>query len=189
MKNYYTYYSYEEWGKGYIGSRECECLPEEDIKYFGTFSDKKFKPTKKIILQTYPSREEAIKDEVFLHNFYKVDVNPHFANRAKQTSERFYFRKTGENHPFYGRIHSKETKQKMRESLSGQNNPMFGQTNPRLGKSHSKITKKKMSEALTGENSPVIKNKWYSNGEKSCRIKGEPPPGFIPGRLLSKNTN
>jgi hypothetical protein len=34
---YYTYYSYEEYGRGYFGSRSCKCLPEEDTKYFGSF--------------------------------------------------------------------------------------------------------------------------------------------------------
>ena len=88
---YYTYYSYEEWGKGYFGSRTCKCLPEEDIKYFGSFSDKTFKPTQKIILKDdYATREEAYADEIILQRFYKVVENPHFSNRAYQTSTKFY---------------------------------------------------------------------------------------------------
>jgi len=87
---YYTYYSYEEWGRGYIGSRGCKCLPEEDIKYFGSYSDKTFNPTQKIILEIYGTREQAIEAEVILHDFYDVANNPHFANRAKQTSTKFY---------------------------------------------------------------------------------------------------
>jgi hypothetical protein len=47
IKNYYVYYSYELWGRGYIGKRECMCLPEEDVKYFGSFTDKTFEPTEK----------------------------------------------------------------------------------------------------------------------------------------------
>jgi hypothetical protein len=91
MKEYhYTYYSYEEYGRGYIGSRTCECLPEYDIRYFGSFYDKTFKPTQKIILKTYEFREDALNDEVILHNFYEVHINPHFANQAKQTSNKFY---------------------------------------------------------------------------------------------------
>ena len=90
---YYTYYSYEEWGRGYIGSRGCECLPEEDVKYFGSFKDKSFKPTQKIILEIYETREQAIEAEVILHDFYDVANNPHFANRAKQTSTKFYISK------------------------------------------------------------------------------------------------
>ena len=42
-KYYYVYYSYEEYGRGYIGKRECECLPEKDVNYFGSFKDKTFK--------------------------------------------------------------------------------------------------------------------------------------------------
>jgi hypothetical protein len=88
---YYTYYSYEEWGRGYIGSRGCECLPEDDIKYFGSFYDKTFNPTQKIILEIYETREQALEAEVILHDFYDVANNPHFANKAKQTSTKFYY--------------------------------------------------------------------------------------------------
>jgi len=88
---YYTYYSYEEWGRGYIGSRGCKCLPEEDVKYFGSFADKTFEPTKKIILGIYETREEAYADEIILQRYYKVVENPHFANRAYQTSSKFYY--------------------------------------------------------------------------------------------------
>jgi hypothetical protein len=88
---YYTYYSYEEWGRGYFGSRKCNCLPEEDIKYFGSFSDKNFKPTQKIILKSdYATRKEAYTDEITLQRYYKVVENPHFVNRAYQTSTKFY---------------------------------------------------------------------------------------------------
>lgn len=90
-KYHYTYYSYEEFGRGYIGKRSCNCKPEEDVKYFGSYTDKTFKPTQKIILETYDTAEEALADEVKLHKFYNVRDNPHFANRARQTSERFYY--------------------------------------------------------------------------------------------------
>ena len=87
---HYVYYSYEEWGRGYIGSRTCKCLPKEDIKYLGSFSDKSFKPTQKIILKSdYSTREEAYADEIILQEHYKVVENPHFANRAYQTSTSF----------------------------------------------------------------------------------------------------
>ena len=87
--NHYTYYSYEEFGRGYIGKRSCKCSPEEDVRYFGSYKDKTFKPTQKIILETYDTATEAITDEVKLHDFYDVANNSHFANRAKQTSK-FY---------------------------------------------------------------------------------------------------
>jgi hypothetical protein len=94
---HYTYYSYEEWGRGYIGSRTCRHLPEEDVKYFGSFGDKTFKPTQKIILKyDYATREEAIADEVRLHNYFEVNKNSHFANRAKQTCTGFSYVPTRE---------------------------------------------------------------------------------------------
>lgn len=89
---YYTYYSYEEWGRGYFGSRKCYCLPEEDVKYFGSSKDKSFKPTQKIILKDdYNTREEAYADEIILQQYYKVVENPHFANRSYQSSTKFYY--------------------------------------------------------------------------------------------------
>jgi len=88
---YYTYYSYEEWGRGYFGSRKCYCLPEKDVKYLGSSKDKTFKPKYKIILKDdYATREEAYADEIILQQYYKVVENPHFANRAYQTSTKFY---------------------------------------------------------------------------------------------------
>jgi hypothetical protein len=89
---HYVYYSYEEWGRGYFGSRTCKCLPEKDIKYFGSFKDKTFKPTQKIILKNdYATRAEAYIDEIILQEYYKVVENPYFANRAYQTSTKFYY--------------------------------------------------------------------------------------------------
>ena len=86
---HYVYYSYAQWGRGYIGSRSCKCEPENDKKYFGSFYDKTFKPTEKIILGVFDSREDALSAEIALHSFYQVDVNPRFANKARQTSVGF----------------------------------------------------------------------------------------------------
>ena len=91
MNNHYVYYSYEEWGRGYIGSRSCSCLPEEDISYFGSYTDKTFKPTNKTILCVFNTRKEATAAEALLHKFYDIGTNPHFANKAKQTANGFSF--------------------------------------------------------------------------------------------------
>ena len=82
---YYTYYTYEEWGRGYIGCRGSKVQPEQDIKYMGSFTDKTFKPTQKIILHEYNTREEALTDEILLQRFFTVASNPHFANKSYQT--------------------------------------------------------------------------------------------------------
>src|SRR6056300_1551288 len=88
-KYFYVYYSYEPWGRGYIGKRECWCLPEEDTKYFGSFRDKTFKPTEKIILETFDTVEEAFAAEIQLQEFYEVDKNQHFANIYIHRSKSF----------------------------------------------------------------------------------------------------
>jgi hypothetical protein len=145
MENHYTYYSYEEWGRGYFGSRSCECLPEEDVKYFGSFKDKTFKPTQKIILKDdYLTRDEAIIDEIILHNFYEVDKNPHFANKSRQKTTGFYYaeKKFGEENPFYGKTHSQETKEKISKKSKGKPGvKKFGEENPFYGRSHSQEIK------------------------------------------------
>ena len=89
-KHHYVYKSYEIAGREYIGIRSCNCLPEEDTKYFGSFSDKTFNPSEKTILFTGETREEVAEIEVELHDFFDVGVNPQFANKAKQTSSGFY---------------------------------------------------------------------------------------------------
>lgn len=86
---HYVYYSYEEWGRGYIGSRSCECLPQEDKEYFGSFRDTSFRPNNKIILATFPTREEANQAEITLHWSYDVARNPHFANKANACARGF----------------------------------------------------------------------------------------------------
>jgi hypothetical protein len=88
VKYFYVYYSYEPWGRGYIGKRECWCPPEEDSKYFGSFHDKTFKPTEKIILEVFSTRKLAYEAEVALHKFYNVKNNYHFANKTNQNLDK-----------------------------------------------------------------------------------------------------
>lgn len=204
-KYFYVYYSYEKWGRGYIGSRECKCLPEEDIKYFGSFSNKSFKPTQKIILQTYSSKVEAIEDEIKLHNFYKVDTNPHFANCSKQTSTKFYFDSTGiirsvqtrekmsgKNNPMFGKTHSKKARQKISEAAKNISSKTrhkmsiakIGKNSPMFGKTHSEKTKKKLSEVgkkRVGDNNPFF-GKTHSEETKQKLSEAQK------GKVLSKET-
>lgn len=86
---HYVYYSYEEWGRGYIGSRSTKKSLDNDSAYLGSFRDKTFRPTQKIVLMEFDSGKEAREAEVLLHDFFNVAVNPHFANKAKQTSVGF----------------------------------------------------------------------------------------------------
>ena len=157
-KHHYVYYSYEEWGRGYIGRRSCDCLPEEDTKYFGSFRDKTFKPTGKTILFVCKTRKEVAEIEIELHTFFDVAVNPQFANMAKATSTRF---------DVTGVPKTEEHKKKLSEVKIG----MFaGEKNPRFGVPHTEETKKKIAEAnsgrtLTEEHKKKISEALY--GEKN----------------------
>jgi len=67
-------------------------------------------------------------------------------------------RMMGENNPFYGKSHSKETIEKIKETLQGQ---MDGENNPFYGKTHTEETKKLLSEnhkgKHAGEKHPGVK--------------------------------
>ena len=137
-------------------------MPEEDVSYFGSFTDRNFNPTQKEILRSdYKTRGEANEDEITLHDFYDVVKNPYFANRAKHTSAGFCTE---------GVTFGEDTRQKMREShlglFDGEKNPNFGKSPSKetrekirkgnLGKFVSAETRHKQSEALRGENNPMF---------------------------------
>jgi hypothetical protein len=154
--NHYTYYSFEEWGRGYIGRRSCDCSPEEDNEYFGSFRDDTFLPTRKIIISTHRSREEAAEAEVLLHEYFQVHINPHFANKAKQSSKKFYNNLTPE--------------QRSKQSS------LVTQTNLR----ETNVFRKK------GEESMSHGRVWVTNLDKTEEIYLKPgeeiPPGWVRGR-------
>lgn len=187
---HYVYYSYEEYGRGYFGSRTCKCLPEEDVKYFGSFYDKTFKPTQKIIIKDdYATREEAYADEIILQEYYKVVENPHFANRAYQTSTGF---------SVYGLHHSEEHKRKISQARKGKSHSE--ETKRKLSsKSHSEETKKKISKArkgkkLTSDHKRKIsestkgKSKTITEKSKNSVIQRAKARTGIPGHKHSEET-
>ena len=143
-KYHYVYHSHEEWGREYIGIRSCNCLPEEDTKYFGSFKDKSFKPTEKIILFVCETRKEASEIEIKLHDFFDVAVNPQFANKAKATSTKF---------DTTGIPNTEAQKKANSERMSGENNPCYGRTgenNPQFGVPRTEEQKKAQSEKMSG---------------------------------------
>jgi hypothetical protein len=135
METYYTYYSYEEFGRGYIGYRKClEGVSPGDDFYLGSYKDKTFKPTSKVILTLHKTKEEAISAEIKIQRFFKVVENPHFVNKSYQKSIGFSFAASGENHPMFGKNHTERSRRKISEARSGK----------KLSKTHiEKITGKK----------------------------------------------
>ena len=129
----------------YIGVRSCNEAPVDD-PYMGSSKrlneaiaiEGKENFTKKI-LQTFPTREEAMKHEIDLHELYDVARNPMFYNQAKSTSTGF---------DICGTQLSEETKRKMSESHKGKG------CQPRTamkGRKHTEASKRKISEAHKGK--------------------------------------
>ena len=206
---YYTYYSYEPWGRGYIGAKPSGCPgnPMED-NYYGTFSDKTFRPTEKIILGEYQSPEECIEAEVSLHSFFNVDINPHFANRAKQTSTKFFFDSTGktnkgssekrtkeniENNP----MKNPEVVQKMLDSRKKEDNTWYENyvKSRRTPESREKSrvaakiqwteeAKSEFSEQRKGDGNPCFGKKWWVNKSgETLYQENSPGDGWKNGRV------
>jgi hypothetical protein len=234
MEIHYVYYSYEEFGRGYIGCRTCECLPEED-DYLGSYHDETFNPSNKIILETFSTKKEALQAEVDLHKFYQVDKNPHFANKARQKTTGFYYSSKevvrseeykkkmserlkgreikpewiekakqnrrsfeGENNPFYGKSHSKEIRDLIRQKTLEQ---FKTKGHPFTGRNHSEETKKKMSEDRKGNpkysnklteeckqkiGQSKIGRKLWNNGKQQKFSKECPGEGWILGEIKTK---
>ena len=194
MESHYVYYSYEEFGRGYIGCRTCEGLPEKDV-YLGSYHDKTFSPTQKIILETFSTREEALQAEVDLHKFYQVDKNPHFANKARQKTTGFYYadKKFGEENPFYGKSHTEETKEKISNQSKGRPGvKKYGKDNSFYGKEHSQETKELLRQRTTetwkNQPHPWIGRKHSEETKEKFREnnKGEGNPNY--GKKQSAET-
>lgn len=176
---HYVYYSYEEWGRGYIGVRSCQCDPKEDCRYFGSFFDRTFAPTEKIILAQFESREEALQAEIDLHLFYQVHKNSHFANKASATSKKFY-----------NGGHSPETRAKIGAGNRGK------RRSEKLKEYWSKRAKNRpkkpftdqhranMSLAKTGDRSPIKGRKWWNNGITEALEFKAPGVDWVRGRLV-----
>lgn len=123
----------------YIGCRSSNLSPDKDALYLG--SSKYLKNDinyygldnfKKEILGIFPSREEALTDEIRLHNLYEVAVNPKFYNKSKQTSTRF-------SRQGVKLTDEEKLKCKPHNFPSGENHWWFGKPNFKSGKTHEEI--------------------------------------------------
>lgn len=180
-KHFYVYYSYEEFGRGYIGSRGCKCLPEEDLRYYGSFHDKTFKPTQKIILGVYESRKDAYDAEVVLHKFYDVVNNPHFANQSRALTSGFTTE--GRVSPNRGKKASEETRRKIGESSRGRkpseetrklkSKQMSGEGNHMYGKTHTPEARERIGAAQRGKTISEEHRQRIIEGNKGKTISEE----------------
>jgi hypothetical protein len=113
-------------------------------------------------------------------------VNSKLYQRLKEEYSRINsINKMGENNHFYGKRHSEDTLQIIRENRKQQE--IFGM----VGKKHSAASKKLMSERAMGRTPPNKGKKgfqkgfkWYNNGIAQTRCLPENMPnGWSPGRL------
>ena len=201
-KYFYVYYSYEPWGRGYIGKRECWCLPEKDVKYFGSYKDKTFKPTEKIILQIFDTLDEALDAEILLHEFYQVDINPHFANIYIHRSKNFCNNgseiiRNKISKSLTGIKRSEETKRKVSESKKGVStateetkiklrNKRKGRK-PSLGMRHTEEWKKEHSKKMK-KNNPFKGRKHTEESKKMISEKRKGTPAHNKGKPHSEET-
>jgi len=107
----------------------------------------------------------------------------------------------GKNHPCYGKHHSKETKEKMRQKRLGSHHSKntieemsknrSGKNNAMYGKHHTKITKEKIRLAQIGHiiseetRLKLKKNRRYQFGEANSMWKG----GITPLNFAIRNNN
>ena len=206
--HHYVYYSYEEWGRGYLGVRTCPCSPEFDTEYWGSFVDKTFMPTQKIIIAEFFTRKEAMLAEILLHNFFDVGVNTHFANLSKATSTGFdrtgvvISEKTKKkmSDSKIGKIASEETRQKLSKAASQRRHSEETKrkmSEAHIGKEFTEEHKEKISKTKTGKKHPKLSEKmlgeknhnfgkkWYTHENGECRLSEESPgPEWKLGRKL-----
>lgn len=202
MKQYYVYLTtnlvnnkkyigqhYGELTDSYLGSGS---IFKKALKKYGVEN------FKKEILYIAKDEKELNEKEQYYIKLHNAVKDPNYYNLLEGGSNEYSLERKekisnslkGENHPFYGKHHSEETKNKIKESLKKywteerrkeQSERYKGEKNPMYGKHHSKETiqkiiqnndytsyrteeyRQKMSKATSGE-----KNGNYGNiGEKA----------------------
>ena len=128
------------------------------------------------------------------HNGYNLTEGGN-ATRGYRHSDEWRQKMSGKNHPFYGRHHSEESKQKMSVKKKGENNPFYGrhhseetlikfrgENNPFYGRHHSEETKQKIS--IKNSNPSLETRKKMS--EHHADVSGKNNPMY--GKKLSEES-
>lgn len=180
--------------KKYIGARSSNIKPEIDLpKYKSSSLNKEFEKRQieypedynYEILSIHDNRENAINEEIRLHNLYDVGINPEYINGAKQTSNKFdtsgmvVVKDKNDNNYLvskydedylsgklvyfkFGNKLSTEVKNKISSSLKGKklsNETKLKLSNKLKGKIVSSETRKKLSKVNSGINNGMYNKK------------------------------
>lgn len=147
----------------YVGKRQSTAPPEEDYKYMGSSKYVPKDKCDKIVLSTFDTPQEAVAEEVRLHDLYDVASNPMFYNKAKQTSLKF------DTTGFRFNL-TEEQKRKLSESSKGTPKTLLDEqraiNKKRMAQYNNPIVRAKATEALrrNGSNKGVknaMFKPWY----------------------------
>ena len=125
------------------------------------------------------------KEGYDIHHLDENKMNNSLSNLVYLThSEHMKIHMEGKNHPFYGKHHSEEAKQKISKAMKN----MSDETKKKMSKSHKgKTLSEETKIKLKGKNTWTSNTIWVNNGVISKRAKcDEIPEGFVRGRLKCK---
>lgn len=190
--------------KKYIGSHKKDTFDE---KYHGSgkiikLAIKKYGADNFIttILETCDSLEDLCYKEEYWIKYYNAVEDESFYNMSYSGYMR-NAKLVGKNNPFYGKHHTDETKQQMKQhhyGCSGNNNPMFGRKgglSPIYGIKRSEETKQKISKIRKGvqlSEETKLKISKSQTGKKQSketilkRVKANKEKGIKPPSPLGK---
>lgn len=206
----FVYLSYEETpnGRCYVGQHSTDSLEDG---YLGSYSDKSFNPTSRIILEYCKSKVGAVAAEMRWQRALRVAEDPNFANRSYQTSTRFIY-------PWRGKKRSEKDKMNKSKAAKGvpksenhrkklseaRKNMKLSESHKRniglscLGREVTKQTRNKISKSKLGkpqskehlEKLSLIRTgkKWWNNGHVETQSYEPPSPDWTRGRVKRRIT-
>ncbi len=200
---HFLYNSFEEFpgGRDYVGAHSTDDLYDG---YMGSFSDKSFKPTARIIISFHPNRKALLEAEMRLQKLLNVVEDPQYANRAFQTSsgfsvlgakfpgagkgipkpEKWKQARRGRGNPNYGNSPTPEVRLTMSLKKRGKNNPMFGKS----GEESPTFGRVKTEREIESRREKMRQKRWFVNQQGETRMFSDhPPEGWKPGRTWEED--